>query len=195
MRRHDTFARMEPHLILERIAALIHQSVREDSARHGLQPIHVQILGYLARANQYSDMPIAVAEYLGMTRGTVSQSLNILEEKGLIRRRPDPRHGRRVHLELTASGHSILENGWSGRLQAALAEQEPVQQKLGDALRELLRGLQQANRQRPFGVCHQCAHFLTEAEGNRCGLTGEALRNEQTEKICREWMQPGARVA
>ncbi|MDT8439965.1 MAG: MarR family transcriptional regulator [Wenzhouxiangellaceae bacterium] len=186
---------MESHLILERIAALIHQSVRDDAARHGLQSIHVQILGYLARANRYSDMPIAVAEYLGITRGTVSQSLKVLEDKGLIRRRPDPRHGRRVHLELTAAGRSILEHGWSGRLQAALAAQESAQHGLGDALRELLRGLQQANRQRPFGICHQCAHFLVEADGHRCGLTGEALHDEQTQKICREWTQPDSRAA
>ena len=74
-------------LILERMGALIHQSVRDDAARHGLQPIHVQVLGYLTRANHYSDLPIAVSEFFGITRGTVSQTLTLLEGKGLLTKR------------------------------------------------------------------------------------------------------------
>ncbi|MFU8877343.1 MAG: MarR family winged helix-turn-helix transcriptional regulator [Wenzhouxiangellaceae bacterium] len=173
--------------ILERLAALIHQSVREDAAKHGLQPIHVQILGYLVRANRYSDMPIAVAEYFGITRGTVSQSLKVLEEKALIRRLPDPRHGRRVHLQLTDAGRSILKDGWSSRVEAALAEHGLDSERLSASLLELLTALQRHNNQRPFGVCHGCAHFLTEPVGHRCGLTGEPLMDEQTDRICREW--------
>ena len=46
-------------ILLERVAALIQQSVRDDTASFGLLPMHVQLLAYLARANRYSDMPIA----------------------------------------------------------------------------------------------------------------------------------------
>lgn len=46
-------------ILLERVAALIQKSVRDDAARFGLLPMHVQLLAYLARANRYSDMPIA----------------------------------------------------------------------------------------------------------------------------------------
>ena len=53
--------------VFERLAALIHQLVCEDAARHGLLPVHLQVLGYLAQANRYSDLPIAVAAYLGIT--------------------------------------------------------------------------------------------------------------------------------
>jgi hypothetical protein len=37
-------------VLFERLAALVHQSVRDDAARHGLLPIHLQVLGYLAQA-------------------------------------------------------------------------------------------------------------------------------------------------
>ena len=53
-------------LLLERLGALIQQSVREEAARHGLLPIHIQVLHYLSRANRYSDIPIAIAEYLSL---------------------------------------------------------------------------------------------------------------------------------
>ena len=181
--------------LLERIAALIHQSVRDDAARHGLLPIHVQVLSYLSRANRYSDLPIAIAEYFGITRGTVSQSLAVLERKGLLRKRPDPRHGRRIHFALTAAGEKVLRDSWARRIDEVL-ESVPVDAaQLEAGLRSLLKGLQQLNGQHAFGVCRQCAHFLTEERGARCGLTGEPLKAQETALICREWARPEPEAA
>ncbi|ATE62117.1 MarR family winged helix-turn-helix transcriptional regulator [Thauera sinica] len=177
-------------LLLERLGALLHQSVRDDAARHGLLPIHVQVLAYLAQANRYSNLPIAIAEYFGITRGTVSQTLAVLERKGLVTKQADARHGRRVHLTLTPAGEAVLQGSWSHRIDAALGELPLEPQALDAALRALLASLQRLNGQRAFGVCRQCAHFLAEADGARCGLTGERLEQEQTLRICREWDAP-----
>ena len=177
-------------LILERIGALIHQSVRDDAARHGLQPIHVQVLGYLTRANHYSDLPIAVSEFFGITRGTVSQTLTLLEGKGLLTKEKDGKDARLVHLRLTAAGRKILQDSWAQKMEIALRSMPTDAARMDQSLRALLTGLQRLNGQRPFGVCRQCAHFLTEEKGARCGLTGEALRQEQTVRICREWQTP-----
>jgi MarR family transcriptional repressor of emrRAB len=177
-------------LLLERLAALIHQSVRDDAARHGLLPIHLLILAYLNRANRYSALPIAIAEYFGITRGTVSQSLAILESRGLVRKARDGRDGRRVHLSLTDASQALLAQTWASRLEAAIDTQALDQETLEQALRSLLTGLQRLNGQRAFGVCRGCAHFLDDASGHRCGLTGEPLLEEQTRRICREWRAP-----
>ena len=182
-------------LLLERLGALIHQSVRDDAARHGLLPIHVLILGYLARANRYSDLPIAIAEYFGLTRGTVSQSLAVLEGKGLLVKEPDARHGKRIHLRLTPAGKAVLDDTWAQRMAQSPQTLPLDATTLETTLRGLLAGLQALNGQRPFGVCRQCAHFLTEPRGARCGLTGEPLAKPQAEKICREWTVPAAAVA
>lgn len=175
-------------MLLERLGALIQQAVRDDAARHGLLPVHIEILHYLARANRYSDIPSAVAEYLGMTRGTVSQSLALLERHGLLVKRPDARHGRRVHLALTPAAEAILAESWTRRLETALEDSagaDPAALEAG--LRTLLRGLQGLNQQQAFGICHRCAHFLEEPGGARCGLTGEPLETGQTLRLCREW--------
>lgn len=178
-------------LLLERLGALIHQSVREDAARHGLLPIHVQVLGYLAQANRYSDLPIAIAEYFGITRGTVSQSLAVLERKGMLVKRPDPKHGRRIHLELTAAGRAVLEDSWAQRLDAALqavgGEEGEGERELETGLRRVLTELQRLNGQRAFGICRQCVHFQGTPANATCGLTGEPLAEEQTGRLCREW--------
>ncbi|MEN8665138.1 MarR family transcriptional regulator [Roseateles aquatilis] len=177
-------------VLLERLGALIQQSLRDDAARHGLLPIHLQILAYLDRANRYSNLPIAVAQYFGITRGTVSQSLQLLERQGLIVKTPDPQHGRRIHLEPTAAGAKVLRDGWAQRLEQALSAMPSEAPPLADALRGLLTALQRQNGQRAFGVCQRCAHFLTEKRGARCGLTREPLAREQTTRICREWTRP-----
>jgi len=174
--------------LLERLGALIHQSLREDAARHGLLPIHIQVLEYLSQANRYSDIPIAVAEYFGITRGTVSQTLALLERNGLLVKEPDARHGKRVHLRLTAAARAILRDSWTRRLEAAFSSFESVDRNALDVtLRKVLATLQHQNNQRAFGLCRQCAHFLSEARGSRCGLTGEPLAKDQTVRICREW--------
>lgn len=177
--------------LLERLGALIQQSVREAAARHGLLPIHIQVLQYLDQANRYSNLPIAIAEYFGITRGTVSQTLAVLERKGLVTRQADARHGRRIHLQLSPAGGAALRDSWAGQAHAVL-QARPAAAGIEDALREILVALQRVNGQRAFGICHQCAHFRPDTEGTRCGLTGEPLATEQTLKICREWREPAA---
>ena len=177
-------------LLLERLGALIQQSVRDAAAQHGLLPIHIQVLHYLMRANRYSDLPIAIAEYFGITRGTVSQTLAVLERKGLLTKEPDAHHGKRVHLKLTPAGESVLSESWVEHVEQALGERSIEPTALESTLRNLLSAMQRVNRQRAFGICRQCAHFLTEESGARCGLTLEPLVTEQAVRICREWTAP-----
>ncbi|HLT89885.1 MAG TPA: MarR family winged helix-turn-helix transcriptional regulator [Woeseiaceae bacterium] len=179
-------------LLLERLATLVNQSLRDDAARHGLQPIHLQALAYLAACNRYSDIPIALAEYFGTTRGTVSQTIAVLERKGLITREADPLHGKRIHLRLTRKGRNVLKSSWSQRLEAALEETTGNPADMNASLQALLVALQRQNDNRAFGICRQCAWFRRTGSGAQCGLTGEPLAAAMTTKICREWQQPEA---
>ena len=182
---------MDPSLLLlERLGSLIQQSIRDDAARHGLLPVHVQVMHYLANANRYSDLPIAVAEYLGVTRGTISQSLSVLERKGFLRKESDASDGRRVHLKLTEAGEGVLKGSWAEQLELAFNGLSIKRQDIELALRNILIALQRLNRQKAFGICHQCQHYLPEGNDGRCALTGETLTRDQSLKICREWTQP-----
>ena len=68
---------------------LLRNEVRADLAPYGLQPIHLEALYYLSICNRFSDTPKAVTEYLGLTKGTVSQSLKVLEAEGYIDKQVD----------------------------------------------------------------------------------------------------------
>lgn len=177
--------------LLERLAALIHQAVRDEASDHGLLPIHLQVLAYLARANHYSDMPIAIAEYFGISRGSVSQTVAVLERKGLIERHADPANRKRIHLRLSARGQAVADDSWARRLERLLADHPEIDAAaLDEGLRGLLTALQRDRGQLAFGVCRDCTHFLAGSGGFRCGLTGEPLATEQTGRICREWSPP-----
>jgi DNA-binding MarR family transcriptional regulator len=174
------------HLV-ERLGSLLRSEQRRLGAPHGLEPVHLQALAYLSRANRYSDTPIAVAEFLGLTKGNVSQRLLALERAGLLSRRPDNEDGRVVHLAPTARARALLRTlvpppGW----RTALREAGIDEAALGTILTVLLAGLQRANAQRTFGQCQTCRFLRRENGGFICGLTLEPLMPADTQLLCRE---------
>lgn len=176
------------YTLIERIGNLLRSELRAAGAPRELEPVHWQALDYLGRANAYSNTPVAVADYLGLTKGNVSQRLIALERAGLIKRSPDVKDRRVSHLALTAKGRTLLRAhvptpAWREALGNLASE---TQGALEQGLTELLRSLQRARHSRSFGVCRTCRYFEQHDERFRCGLTHEPLAEEQTGKICRE---------
>ena len=174
---------------LERLAHLLRTEERTAGLGDGLQPVHLQVLAYLARCNRYSNSPAGVADYLGLTKGTVSQTLNLLEARGWIRKSPSLIDKRVVHLQLTDDGRQRLQQLWPPtRVNEALSALTGAQQQqLAGALGDLLTALQHSQNGLSFGVCHSCQHFQQEGPQQfRCGLTQEPLSVADSALICRE---------
>ena len=175
--------------LIECMTTLIRSEERKKCAELGLQPVHFQILNYLARCNKYSDTPAAIANYLGMTRGTVSQSLIILENKGYIGKKTDSKDKRVKHLQLLAPGETMLKQARPSELfQTATAILGTVNTPLSDAnvFQQALTALQKANQSQSFGVCKSCRNFSHQAGEYFCLLTQEKLSNADSEQICQE---------
>lgn len=173
--------------LLERIGNLLRAEERRGAA--SLQPVQLHALAYLDRCNRYSDSPAAVTEYLGITKGTASQTLKRLRDRGLVASRPDPDDGRRMHLRLTPKGRRTLDASLPRELlDAALADVTVGSDELERALTQLLAGLQRAHGGRPFGVCATCRYFTKLPGGDtQCGLTGEPLSADDATRLCREY--------
>lgn len=175
--------------LIECMSALIRTEERRRCTELGLQPIHFQLLNFLSRCNKYSDTPAAAANFLGMTRGTVSQSIIILEKKGYIKKTQDLADKRVVHLSLLPSGKEVLLEARPTELfEKAFAILNRDMGKLsGKALfTNALTALQKANQSNSFGMCKTCKHFSTKNNGFFCQLTQEPLSTEDSEKICQE---------
>jgi len=178
---------------LERVSNLLRTDIRKHGIGFGLQPVQLEALNYLSRCNRYSNSPVAVAEFLGLTKGTVSQTLAVLENSGLIEKRPDQKDRRVVHLEMTESGRRIVAECIPPMiLRNALAEIDETRAgALLEALSGTLGALQRANQLRSFGACSTCRHHLLREDHSRhCRLTGEELSCQDSEKICREHESP-----
>ena len=174
--------------LIERLGNLAEARLKALGAPHGLQAVHLRLLLYLAAANRYSNTPLAAGEYLGLTKGTVSQSLILLESRGFLSRTADARDRRVVRLALTAAGQAVVDEAEDlGRLRAA-----HVSTGLQAGLTDLLRDWQVLEGRRSFGQCSTCRHHLTEGPDRwRCGLTGEPLSRTDGTRICREHEDAG----
>jgi len=175
--------------LVERLGNRVRVALRSLGAEHGLQPVHLQALMFLRDANRYSNTPQALAEYLGLTKGTVSQSLLLLERKNLVERYADTADKRVVRLELSATGAALLKGvrlapEWKKALRSvSLARTRTAL----PVLRETLQNLQLNSGSRTFGVCQTCVHIKRESSRiYRCGLTAERLSTVDIRKVCRE---------
>jgi MarR family transcriptional regulator, negative regulator of the multidrug operon emrRAB len=174
--------------VIERMSALIRSEERKKCTEFGLQSVHLQILDYLSRCNKYSDTPAALTNYLGMTRGTVSQTVLLLEKKGYVKKTTDTVDRRVIHLSLLPEGKAMLEQARPSELlnQASdLLERD----KLGnydETLVNILSALQKSNKSHSFGLCKTCQFFTLLPDGFLCGLTKETLNEEDSGKICQE---------
>ena len=158
----------------------------------GLSPAQWEALRYIARANRYSRNPSALADFLGTSKGTVSQTLIALEGKGYLRRVRGPPDRRAVRLELAPAAKSLLAHDplIDVERMVAAALSPSAQTALSDGLDCLLRNLRQRCGGSDFGVCEECYLFCANGAGDdpagphRCGLTGEAISDSETRQIC-----------
>lgn len=172
--------------LIERMSALIRSEERKKCTELGLQPVHLQVMDYLSRCNRYSDTPAALTNYLGMTRGTVSQTLQLLEKKGYIKKTTDSNDRRVVHLSLLEEGDALLTKARPADLYSLASTIFNENQNQDNVFVNALTALQKANKSQSFGLCKTCKYFTTTADGFMCGLTLEQLSQLDSEKICQE---------
>jgi DNA-binding MarR family transcriptional regulator len=155
----------------------------------GLKPVQLQVLRYLGLANRFSRTPRALTEWLGQTKGTVSQTIASLERRGLVSRSGDPADRRIVRLDLTEKGHAALDTAGdaSATLMAYLdAEQRAVFETL---IARMLKMHLAAHGQRAMGLCRACRHFKKDAPGggqHRCALLNVPLDDRDAASVCIE---------
>lgn len=177
-----------------RIAELIDRigrMTRELQYVDGLNPAQWEALRYLNRANRYSRTPGCIAEFLGATKGTISQTVTALEAKGLIYRTPSDRDRRVCLIDLTEEGQRMIARDPVLRLERIAAGLPPeMGQAMVNGLSHLMASLQLELGAKPFGVCVACCRHLSadsECQGGetaRCGMTGEPLSRDDSRRIC-----------
>lgn len=175
--------------LVSRLENLMRAEFRRAGAELGLQPVHIQAMLFLEQANRFSNTPQALAEYLGLTKGTVSQSLLLLDRRGLVERYQDDVDKRVVRLRLSEAGEAFLREVNPVGLWHQVTRDMSAN-RIRDSvsvLRSILHTLQNQSAKPLFGVCSSCAYCQKKSQRiTHCTWFGERLSAPETRKICRE---------
>ena len=180
--RHYKSMISDINLWFERVYSLHRSQMRKAASQEGLMPVHLEILQYLAICNRYSNTAQAICEYLGQTKGSISQTIKFLEDNEFVEKKPDSNDKRYSRLYLTKQATDALtrlQNLWSPTLPETLIDQ--------DTLKDLLKYWQNQTHQEGFGQCISCK-YNRKIGSNKffCELTQDSLSEDDTSKLCKE---------
>jgi DNA-binding MarR family transcriptional regulator len=137
---------VEPLHVLSRVSRLARRLDLDRAqafARHALEGWEFDVLSALRRAGDpYQLSPGQLVRQTLVTSGTMTNRVDRLERRGLVRRSPDPRDRRGVIVHLTTEGQRTVDAAMADLLErerALLAELPgPERRELADLLRRLL---------------------------------------------------------
>lgn len=165
---------------------------------HGLSPAQWAALRYLSRANRFSRTVSAFADFHATTRGTASQTVQRLVDRGLVRKRRSAVDGRSFALELTGKGRAALAADPLNDLVDAFSGLSPsARGRFVRTLKDLVARVARARGGRLFGTCSACLHFYEgpdcpgDADECWCRLFDQPLRVAETDELCANYQPVG----
>ena len=132
-----------PLAVLSRVGRLarhVDRARRAAFAEHGLEVFEFDVLAALRRAGPpYELSPGQLLHQTLVGSGTMTNRLDRLEARGLVRRRPDPEDRRGIRVRLTDRGHGLVDAAVTGLLarESTLLAALPTRDR--DRLAGLLR--------------------------------------------------------
>lgn len=108
----DDAQQMQPGDVIQRLLRTAAQVTSEQTRRlraTRLSPSAFTVLLELAEADDEGLQPCALAARLSVSRPSMCGLVDGLQAKGLVRRSPHHRDGRRVLVTLSDTGHKLLE--------------------------------------------------------------------------------------
>lgn len=175
---------------LARLAAVLRAGQWQAGAAHDLNPTQVEIL---TRVASLPLRPAALADHLGVSAASTSDSIKSLQAKGYVTRLPDPTDGRAVQIAPTEQGRAIA---------AQLAQQVPLSAALDTlsatdqgavlrALTQVIQSLQTAGTVPTQRLCATCRYFRRDAHADparphHCDFVNAAFGDAELRLDCGE---------
>lgn len=157
-----------------------------ESSAESLTPAQWMALRFFARANRFSRTISGFAEFHSTTRGTASQTVKSLVQRGYLTRTPSSRDRRSTTFNLTdKSRRQMAEDPFEAVVRAALRLSASQRDRTASGLRRILQNLA-VERDRPaLGMCRLCGHLDAGGErGFRCRLMAEPIAAVELEQLC-----------
>jgi DNA-binding MarR family transcriptional regulator len=187
---------------ITRIASVLRSGAWQFATAEGLNPTQVDILEAL-RSRGGGVRLSWIAQHLGVTAASASDSIASLTTKGLIEKGRDSVDGRAVALRLTRSGQDLaarISNSVSFAHEAVSDLPQSTQEALFESLLALIGKLQQSDRFPEIRACVTCKYFAVNRHPgseapHHCTLVNAPLSVSQLRLDCPEHEQAQATVA
>lgn len=145
---------------LHKIGLAMKQQTWHEASKEGLSPTQGQILAALSLEGPLRGSELS--RRLGVTLPTISDSVRALVDKGLVAKKPDPRHARASLIELTRAGRSRAQKArsWPEFLASAVSTlSDDEQAAFLSGLVKMIRTLQEKGQIPTNRMCVTCTSF------------------------------------
>jgi DNA-binding MarR family transcriptional regulator len=152
---------------LSKIGLVLRHEAWQDRVRTGLTPTQSQILALLRRGPRRLT---ELADELGVSAATASDSLRVLVEKGLAAKDRSPADGRSLAARLTPAGRGAADRAaeWPDFLLEAVEALDADEQRVFlRALAKMIRSLQEQGRIPVARMCVSCRFFRPHVHRDR----------------------------
>lgn len=186
---------------ISRIASVLRTGAWQFATAEGLNPTQVEILEIL-RSRSEGVRLSWIAQQLGVTTASASDSIASLTTKKLVKKGRAPDDGRAVALKLTASGRALASKiAEAMEFAFEAAEQLPAtsSEALFTSLLALIGKLQQADRFPEIRTCVTCRHFAANVHSDKiaphhCRLVNAPLSRSLLRLDCPDHAQADSAV-
>jgi DNA-binding MarR family transcriptional regulator len=189
--RHITNVDYKIVAALEKIAEVFRVLLWTEAKEHKLSPIQMQLLIFIKYHSSDKQRRIAsMAREFNLTKATVSDSIKVLEQKGLIKRTDDAFDSRSFNFSLTDQGMKLtgmIEN-FTLPLDGAIATLSPPQkdQFLLSVL-DLIYRLNQNGIISTQRMCYNCFYYNGDRQQTHyCNLMQQPLAVDELRIECPE---------
>lgn len=187
---------------LNKIGLAMKHQAWQQANKDGLSPTQGQILaalvGQSARDGEWSQASAQLSgkelsERLGVSLPTISDSVRVLVEKGLVTKSPDPRHPRATLIAPTERGAELgaRARSWPEFMADAVGELSAEEQRAFlSGVVKMVRSLQEHGLVPLSGMCATCTYFRpnvhTGEKPHHCALIDAPLATDQLRLDCPE---------
>jgi DNA-binding MarR family transcriptional regulator len=189
--RHITNIDYKIVAAFEKMSEVFRVLLWTEAKEHKLSPIQMQLLIFIKYHNSDKQRRIAsMAREFNMTKATISDSIKVLEQKGLIERADDMLDSRSFNFSLTDKGAKLtamIEN-YTKPLDDSIATLPPQQKN--EILMSMLETIYQLNQNGIIStqrMCYNCYYYNGDRQqAHFCNLMQKDLAIDELRIECPE---------
>lgn len=174
---------------LERVSEAFKVLLWDESKKHSLTPIQVQILIFLHFHSAENRKVSYLAKEFNITKATISDTVKTLEKKKLITKSFEPNDARSFVINLTHKGADIANrtSNFTNKIQAPINKlPQSDKQSLLLNLIGIIHHLNDAGVISIQRMCLTCSYYRKSKSGYSCSLLNQPLHNSDLRIDCPE---------